>query len=94
MKVLTFLAVAAIMTGVALGDELVLKDGKKIEWTNLKDLGESFALALHGLAVVGVETGSAAFACADAFTLDTAPIRQPSTPKRRRAVERLPTRSV
>ena len=41
MKTYMFLF-AALLSGVAFGDELVLKDGKTVVWTALKDLGDSY----------------------------------------------------
>jgi hypothetical protein len=43
-----FLLIAMLLALPAAADELVLKDGKRIEWTHLKDLGESFEVESKG----------------------------------------------
>ena len=42
-----FLALLLIALPIG-ADELVLKDGKRVEWTSLKDLGESFEVESKG----------------------------------------------
>jgi hypothetical protein len=41
MKHLSIAITAMLLSGVALGDELVLKDGKTVPYTVMRDLGDS-----------------------------------------------------
>ena len=43
-----FLLIALLLAAPAAADDLILKDGKKIEWTGLKDLGESIEVESKG----------------------------------------------
>jgi hypothetical protein len=76
--------VSLFLAGLVAGDELVLKDGKKIAWTSLRDLGDSVEVELPQgtkLTVPKSEIDKVVFGTPAAAPKPNAPEPAPAAPK-------------